>query len=116
MLTKPYGMLGEQCRKVDRTYQGTTEGEVGPVQRLLESYGDILGLVIGQYGEASQGVHDLVSHAATSRAGYLGKNRGKVLSERERSEVLSSYRRRLSITAVRTQARAYRAWCRRCGQ
>ena len=47
------GLLANEYRKkaraVDKDYVGVPEGEVGPVERKLEEYGDILGLVVGNW-------------------------------------------------------------------
>ena len=64
-----------------------------------------MGLVVGQYGEGSQGLHELISLAADSRAKFVAQQRGSPLSDYERSCILGGYRRRLSVTAIRAQAK-----------
>ena len=47
-------LAGEYRRKawnLDRDFVGTVEGEVGPVERHLGEYGELLGLVVGSWGE-----------------------------------------------------------------
>ena len=93
-----------KCRNIDRKYCGAGPDEVGPLEQHLRGYRDLMGLVVGQYGEISQDLHDLVSHMADSKAKFLSYSRGKPMSENERSSVLSGIRRRLSVVAVRAQA------------
>ena len=85
---------------VDRQYHGTRDDEIGPLQRHLESFGSIMDLVVGQYGETSQGVHVLMDAIATSKAEYKSRADGRPLSKNERSGILAAYRRRLSVGLV----------------
>ena len=43
------------------------EGQKGPVERRLEEFGGLLGLCFGAWGEASEGVHQLVQTLAEAR-------------------------------------------------
>ena len=65
----------------------------------------IIKLIVVQYGETSQGVHELGDAIATSRAEYLSRAEGRPLSLNERSVILAAYRRRLSVIGVRSQAK-----------
>ena len=64
VLTEEYR---KKARNVVRVYGGADEGTVGRVQRKLLGYGEVRGLVFGAFGEASEGVHELVHHLANSR-------------------------------------------------
>ena len=75
------------------------------MEQHLHQFGDLIGLVVGQYGEGSQGLQNLVSYMAESRAKFICHARGKPLSTQETSSLLASYRRRLSVVAIRAQAR-----------
>ena len=102
------GLQREYTRKaqeIDRKYCGTERDMVGPLESHLHDFGDLLGLVVGQYGEGSQGLHDLLGHIVSSRAEYVSRSRGSPLSAYEHSCILGGYRRRLSVTAVRCQAK-----------
>ena len=65
----------KKARNVDRVYGGVAEGELGRVQRKLVDFGEVRGLVFGAFGEASEGVHELVHHLADSR--LKGCSRGE---------------------------------------
>ena len=77
---------------------------MGTVERKLESLGELQCLVLGQFGEASQHIHDLLEKIASLKAQSLSRSRGRPVSDQERALILHQYRRRLSITAVRAQA------------
>ena len=57
MLTEEYT---KNARNVDKVYGGAAEGTVGRVQRKLMDFGQVRGLVFEAFGEASEGVHELV--------------------------------------------------------
>jgi hypothetical protein len=99
------GDYRKKCKDIDRDYHGTRADEIGPLQHHLESHGKIMELVVGQYGETSQGVHDLMDAIATSRADYISRAEGRPLSKNERSGILAAYRRRLSVIGVRSQSK-----------
>ena len=94
-----------KCQNIDQKYCGTNKGEVGPLEQHLHQFGDLIGLVVGQYGEGSQGLHNLVSYMAESIAKFICHARGNSLSAQETSFLLASYRRRLSVVAIRVQVR-----------
>ena len=68
---------------MDRQYGGVEEGIVGPVQRKLEGFGEIKGLVFGAFGEGSEDVHTLVQSLASSRARTMALQRGRECGEGE---------------------------------
>ena len=94
------GEYRRKARDVDRMYGGVAEGVVGPVERQLQQYGDLVGMVFGAFGEASQDVHELVQVLAESRLRYVGRQRGREGGEGELSVIVSQIRRRLSVAAV----------------
>ena len=98
------GEYRRALQRIDRRYHGTTRGESGPLQRKLELYGEVQGLVFGVLGEVSQAFHNLLDQVATARATYLGRMSGQAMSDSERSQLLHNYRRRLSCAAVSAQA------------
>ena len=100
-------LIGEYRRKarnVDRDFVGTPEGTVGPVERRLEEYGELLGLVVGAWGEGSEDLHNLVQLLAESRVSSMGLARGRPASEAELGLVVGQVRRRLSVACVRANA------------
>ena len=70
----------------------------------MSEFGDLKGLVVGMYGDVSQDLHDLILYMANSRAQHLAQSSGRPLSVSDRSLILGSLRRRLSVVAVRAQA------------
>ena len=94
----------DKAKLVDRQYGEVQEGTVGPVQRKLESFGEIKGLVFGAFGEGSEDVHTLVQSLATSRARTVALQRGRECSEGELAVIVGEVRRRLSVAAVKAQA------------
>ena len=89
---------------VDRNYGGVAEGEVGRVQRKLEGYGEVRGLVFGAFGECSEGVHELVQTLAVSRLKAVGLQMGRESVKGELGVLVGQVRRLLSVAAVKSQA------------
>ena len=56
----------DKAKNIDRNYCGNAEGQVGPVQRRLEQFGDLAGFVIGQFGEGSHDLHQYLIKCADS--------------------------------------------------
>ena len=88
------GLTGHYMTKaigVDQNYGGVMPGEVGRVQRKLETFGEVRGLVFGAFGEVSEGVHELVQVITRmgnvgEGAGAAGKRRGNVIRWERRWE------------------------------
>ena len=101
---KRAGLLsGEYRRKaknVDRDVIGIN-GEMGPIERKLGEYGDLLGLVVGAWSEASEDLHNLVQVIAQSRVNSVGLARGRPPSESELGTAVGQVRRRLSVACLR---------------
>ena len=74
---------------------------VGPIKRKLSEYGDLLGLVVGAWGEGSEDLHTLVQVLAQSKVDSVGKARGRPASDSELSIAVGQVRRRLSVACVR---------------
>ena len=89
---------------VDQNYGGVMPGEVGRVQRKLETFGEVRGLVFGAFGEASEGVHELIQVVAQSRLRAVGLQKGRVCDKGELGVLVGRVRKQLSVAAVRTQA------------
>merc|ERR1711867_130947 len=83
-------------------------GQVGRVEEKLVSLGDVRGIVVGQWGEASQATHYLLDDMAKSHVRVAGPSmgrRGLLRSEAaERALVISGLRRRVGVMEVRCQA------------
>ena len=74
MLTEEYT---KNARNVNKVYGGAAEGTVGRVQRKLMDFGQVRGLVFEAFGEASEGVHELVHHLSNSRLKAEGLQQGR---------------------------------------
>ena len=77
------------------------EGVTGPVERKLGEYGEILGLVVGAFGEGSEHLHNLVQSLAECRVSSIGLARGQPCSENELAMAIGQVRRRLSVASIR---------------
>ena len=101
--TKGQGACRKKAMKVNQEVLGQG-GEVrGPVERRLDKFGDLLGLCFGAWGEASEGVHQLVQTLAEARLRYQGLQRGRPGSDQELGFLVGQVRRRLSLVAVKAQ-------------
>ena len=89
---------------MDRQFGGVQEGTVGPVERKLESFGAVKGLVFGAFGEGSEDVHSLINSVVSCRARTLALQWGRECGEGERAAIVGEVRRRLSVAAVKAQA------------
>ena len=49
-----------KAKNIDRDLLQNPDGQVGPVEHQLSQYGDLLGLVVGAWGEGSEDLHSLV--------------------------------------------------------
>jgi hypothetical protein len=91
--------------KLDAKYHGTGAGQVGPLVRRLESYGNLQCLVMGAFQEGSKDLHALLDTLADSKLRAKGLARGREGTEMERAIILSEFRRELSVAG----AKAYSA-------
>ena len=92
-----------KARDVDREARAASGDQRGPVERKLEEYGDLLGLVFGVWGEASEGVHTLIEQLATSRLDSRQRTRGRPGNKQELGLIRAQIHRRLSLAAVKAQ-------------
>ena len=94
----------DKAHKIDTKYCGTGQNQVGPLEQRLNGFGDLLCLVAGQYGEASQDFHKLLGKLATSKVAHIARLEGCHLSESECGLLLHQMRRRLSVAIIRAQS------------
>ena len=92
-----------KARDVDKEAREMKKEDKGPVERRLEEFGDILGLVFGAWGEASEMVHHLVQTLAESRLSFQGLKSGRPGSKAELGVIVGQIRRRLSMIAIKAQ-------------
>ena len=93
-----------KLKALDRRYHGTREKEKGPLERRLDSFGKLEGLVVGAWGEGSKDLHALVKTMAEARVLASSQARGFVAGEGELSIATANIRRVLSCVFVRAQA------------
>ena len=112
VLTEEYT---KKARNVDRVYGGAAEDTVGRVQRKLMDFGQVRGLVFGAFGEASEGVHELVHHLANSRLKAEGLQQGRETAKGELGVLVGQVSRLLSFASVRAQAECLLSKLRQAG-
>merc|ERR1711954_75217 len=93
-----------KLRRIDQSYLGSNDNEKGPLERKLDSFGDLHCLVVGQLAEGSQDLHKLLQIFASEKADKIRRSSGRPLSANERGQLLQQLRRRLSVCAVRAQS------------
>ena len=98
------GEYKKKAKDVDTMYGDVPAGQVGPVQRHLNSYGKIIGIVVGAWAEGSEDLHNLIQNITDSRSNYLELTRGRPASDGERALMLGQIRRRISVASVRANA------------
>ena len=87
------------ARKVDQEL-GFQDG-TGPTTRRLQGFPTVLDLCFGAYGEASQGVKNLLGSFAQSRLRSQGLRKGSPEGEKELGLVTGYLRRRLSTAVIK---------------
>ena len=98
------GEYRKKARDADSICGERNNGEVGPVERKLLQFGDLVGLVVGAFGEVSEDLHYLIQKLAECKVGSMGLRRGRQATEEELGIVVGQIRRSLSTTCVRAQA------------
>ena len=96
-----------KARQADRLYGGNQVGETGKVERKLLSFPKVEGIIFGNWGEASEAVHNLVEVLATSRVRVMMpqmSRKGRMMSEEgSKAQAVGYIRRRLGVSAVKAQ-------------
>ena len=99
------GEYAGKARGLDRQFCGTVDGEAGPVERHLMSFGVVRGLVFGAWGEASPDTELLLSHVAATGAERHWRSMGCPDPLQARGALAWLLRRRWGMTALRENAR-----------
>ena len=96
-----------KAKKVDVDYNACDPNSdaLGPVQRKLDSFGRVNGLVVGSYGEASEDLLNLMHEIAKVGATRCWRDMGARDPLEGERILYTRLRRRLGITAVRARAR-----------
>ena len=79
-------------------------GQVGPVERKLDQFGQLQGFVFGAFGEGSEDIHKMVKILAESRLKAVELQRGRVGLKGELGMITGQIRRMLSVGAVKAAA------------
>ena len=95
------GEYRRPLHRLDQRYHATPEGQVGPLQRRLEGFGQLQGWVVGSFQEVSKDLHHLLECLADSKLKARGLARGREGDEWERSLILHEFRRELSLVAAK---------------
>ena len=98
------GEYRNPLKKLDAKYHGTTDGQVGPLVRRLDSYGKLLCLVMGSFQEGSKDLHLLLDLLADAKIRARGLARGMEGTEAERSIILMNLRRELSTAGAKANS------------
>ena len=93
------------ARLVDSKFCGTQGGEDGPVLLRLRSFGPIVGLVVGHFGEWSDGLYRLVGAAADDAAPRMRAMWGARTDEDSRNRCAAYLRREIAWAGLNANAR-----------
>ena len=89
-----------KAHNLDKAYNGVSDDQVGPVEQKLNSFGNLLCLVVGQFGDCSQDLQNLLKTFAESRVLKVCRSGGYLAEESKLSLVHQQYIRRLSVCAI----------------
>ena len=94
-----------KARDVDRQFNNTSAGTLGPMERALKSFGTVEGLVFGAFAECNNAALKLMDEIATASALHNWKVMGCQDAGEAKSALARKVRRELGIAAARAQAR-----------
>ena len=98
------GTYRRPLERLDQQVRGTAPGETGALVARLQSFGDLMCLVAGAWGDCSKDLHNLVQICAESKVEHICRSTGRPELEGQLSVIVSQYRRLLSTCIVRFQA------------
>ena len=98
------GSYRRPLQRLDAQHHGTREGELGPLVRRLQAYGQLQAYAAGAWGEGSEPLHALVQTCAEARVAHLCRDTGRQETEHMLGQVVGQYRRLISTCAVRAAA------------
>ena len=94
----------KKLQALDIRYHGVPMNQEGPLVQRLDTWGELQGLVVGQFGEGSQHLHSLLRQLAESKVLAKARASGEPPLDSDVGITLSHFRRVLSTTAVKAQA------------
>ena len=95
------GEYRTKAKDIDEEFVGTPKGQVGPVERKLDQFGQMQGFVFGAFGEGSEDIHKMVKILAESRLKAVELQRGRVGLKGELGMITGQIRRMLSVGAAK---------------
>ena len=98
------GTYRRPLERLDQQVRGTAPGETGALVARLQSFGDLMCLVAGAWGDCSKDLHNLVQICAESKVEHICRSTGRPELEGQLSVIVSQYRRLLSTCIVRAHA------------
>ena len=75
------GSYRRPLERLDRLHHATPVGEVGPLVRRLQSFGELQTYVVGNWGEGSEDLHALTQTFAEARVAHICRSTGRQESE-----------------------------------
>ena len=96
------------AKRLDRQHHGTTVRQQGPFELRLQSYGPIVSVVFGNFGEGSTDVHGLLNRAAMGIATRKWASMGARSLPDAHAASLLRLRRSWGFTAIKARAIALR--------
>ena len=103
------GEYTKKARNADTKYGGASGGETGRMERKLQSFGRVRGLVVGAWGEISEDFKELLKIMAEARGqvlqtGVIGQRQGRT-DKAQLATFVSQQRQQLSRMCVVAQSR-----------
>ena len=109
-------LMGEYRDKAEGMDRILGEEGQGRIRRRLDQYGELVGLVVGQFNEVSDDTHMLIEQLAESRVDVMVRREGRQLSEQEKGLVVGQLRRQLSTASVRAASLCLLDRMHQCGE
>ena len=101
---KVQSQMRYKARRLDRTHNNHTDPTPGPVQAKLASYGRVLGLVCGAFGEGSPDLHALADGIADAAVATRFQDLGAASFKEAKARALRYAYRRLGMEMMRGTA------------
>jgi hypothetical protein len=89
---------------MDRTYGTTSPGQTGPCCDRLQTFGNVLGLVVGHFGEWSKDLNMLMSAMAKVAVPRVGRLYSLLGEEKAKAVLLNKARRDIAWAALNANA------------
>ena len=111
---KLMGEYRDKAGKMD-SLLGDSTGH-GRVRTHLDQFGELVGLVVGQFNEVSNDTHQLIDMMAKSRVEKIARLEGRQISESEKGVVVGQIRRNLSTATIRAAMSCLLSRMNQCGE